>query len=199
MITLHDLVLCDLMEEGHEIFFHFKSFYFEGTVSGLGCIYNTRANGNTIFHDRMAFENVSEWADALIQNVAKEYVTRFSSFKRICHKQSGLSLHTLRQLYNHFTYGKLPLTNQTIITLRECLTSTLTHIKKLENVIQEQRQYIEGQTSCIPTQHIIKPTCIQKIEYMHNRYLKNNFSSKSGSLEQGKAAKKFSPAILQNE
>jgi len=171
MITLHDLLLCDLIAENNDIYFHFKHNYFEGKISSLGCIYETHANGNMIFHDRQAFDNVSEWADACIQNVAKEYVTRFSSWKRISHKQSGLSLFTLRQLYNHFAYGKLPVTNATITTLRQCLTTSIVHIERLEQRLKEQQDYIDGTLSYLEHKIISKPKSLQCIEYMHNKYL----------------------------
>ncbi len=171
MITLHDLLLCDLIEENHDIFFYFKSHYFEGKLSSLGCIFETYADGNKIFHERQAFDNVSEWADACIQNIAKEYVTRFSSWKRISHKQSGLSLFTLRQLYNQFAYGKLPVTNATITTLRQCLTTTLIHIKELEEKVKQQNDYIDGKVSYIERKVISKPKSLQAIEFMHNKYL----------------------------
>jgi hypothetical protein len=177
MISLHDLVLSDLVSAGHEIFFYFKSHYFEAKVSSLGCIYETRANGNHIFQDRLAFESLAEWSDACIQNVAKEYVTRFSSWKRISHKESGLSLHTLRQLYSNFSYGKLPCTNQTLVTFKACLSSCLEHIDNLENIIKEQRDYIHGNTSFVPEQRILKPQCLKKIEFLHNNYLKVNAMS----------------------
>ena len=174
MITLHDLVLCDLFTKDDDIFFDYKDIYFEGKVSALGCIYETQANGNTIFHDRQAFDNVSEWADACIQNIAKEYVTRFSSWKRISHKQSGLTLHTLKQLYTNFATGKLPVTNQTMTTLRECLTTSLVHIQKLEMIIQKQNQYINGMVSHYDRTPLSKPKSLLCIEFMHNKYLMEN-------------------------
>ena len=172
MITLHDLILCDLMGEDHDIYFLYgKTYYFEGKVSKLGCIYKTMVNGNQIFHDRQPFDNVSEWADACIQNIAKEYVTRFSSWKRISHKQSGLSLFTLKQLHNHFAYGKLPVTNQTITTMRQCLTSSLVHIDKLKKHIDLLQDYINGNTSYVEPSTISEPSCLKKIQFMHNKYL----------------------------
>ena len=177
MITLHDLILSDLMSKDDFIYFHFKTHHFQGKLSALGCIYETRANGTLIFHDRNAFDNISEWADNCIQNIAKEYVTRFSSWKRISHENSGLSLHTLRQLYNHFACGKLPLTNQTLTTFRECLTSSLVYISKLEAKLKHQHEYIKGNLNCYDNTPVYKPKCLQKIEYMHNDFLMKKFST----------------------
>ena len=119
MITLHDLINCDLMGKNHHVYFHFKSYYFKGTISELGCIYETYCDDNQVFHERNPFDSISEWADACIQELCNEYVTRFSAWKRISHQESGLTLYTLRQLYNQFANGNAPITNQHISTMRQ--------------------------------------------------------------------------------
>ena len=60
MITLHDLINCDLMGKNHHVYFHFKSYYFKGTISELGCIYETYCNDNQVFHERNPFDSISE-------------------------------------------------------------------------------------------------------------------------------------------
>lgn len=176
MITLHDLICCDLISKEHHVYFHFKQNYFESTISEMGCIYNTFLNGTMVFHDRSPFDSISEWADACIQELCKEYVTRFSAWKRISHKESGLSLHTLRQLYNQFANGKVPITNQTMTTLRQCLTSSLNYIKVLELELKLTKNYINGHTSQLDNHVIQKPVALEKIIFLHNKYLQDNNS-----------------------
>jgi len=174
MITLHDLICSDLLSPDDHVYFHFKQNYFEGTISEFGCIYDTFLNNTKVFHERNPFDSISEWADACIQELCKEYVTRFSAWKRISHKESGLSLHTLRQLYNQFANGKVPITNQTITTLRQCLTSSINYIKLLESKIEKMKNYINGLSCQMENSVIQKPVSLEKIIYLHNRYLQDN-------------------------
>ncbi len=178
MITLHDLICCSLISQGDHIYFHFKQNYFEATVSAFGCIYDTLLNNRKVFHERAPFDSISEWADSCIQELCKEYVTRFSAWKRISHKESALSLHTLRQLYNQFAHGKVPITNQTMTTLRQCLTLSLDYIANLESHVQSLQHYISGRTSQLDHKVIQKPNALKKLSFLHDKYLEENNKKK---------------------
>mgnify|MGYP001175124781 CR=1 FL=1 len=174
MITLHDLINCDLMGKNHHVYFHFKSYYFKGTISELGCIYETYCDDNQVFHERNPFDSISEWADACIQELCNEYVTRFSAWKRISHQESGLTLYTLRQMYNQFANGKVPITNQTITTMRQYLTSTIVYIETLEKQIASLQNYIDGSSSVINYKIVQRPMALKQLTVMHNTYLQEN-------------------------
>ena len=174
MITLYDLINCDLMGKNHHVYFHFKSYYFKGTISELGCIYETYCNDNQVFHERNPFDSISEWADACIQELCNEYVTRFSAWKRISHQESGLTLYTLGQMYNQFANGKVPITNQTITTMRQYLTSTIVYIETLEKQIESLQNYIDGSSSVINYKIVQRPTALKQLTVMHNKYLQEN-------------------------
>ena len=174
MITLNDLILCDLISKDHHVYFHFQSYYFQGVVSEVGCIYKTFCNGTQVFHERMPFDSLNDWADSCIQELCNLYVTRFSAWKRISHQESGLTLYTLRQLYNQFCNGKLPITQQTITTLRQHLSATLTHIETLEKQNKKLWQYINGMTSSIDCEAIPKSNALKSLTQMHNTYLMEN-------------------------
>lgn len=165
------------MSKDHHVYFHFKSFYFEGVVSEVGCIYETYSNGTKVFHERLPFDSITDWADSCIQELCNDFVTRFSAWRRISHKESGLTLYTLRQMYNQFANGKLPITAQTITTLRQYLSASLAHTEKLERQNKELRKYIDGLTSTIDEEMIQKPNGLKTLTMMHNRYLLVNNSS----------------------
>ena len=101
-------------------------------------------------------------------------MTRFSAWKRISHQESGLTLYTLRQMYNQFANGKVPITNQTITTMRQYLTSTMVYIELLEKKIQSLQNYIDGSSSVINYDIVQRPMALKQLTVMHNKYLQEN-------------------------
>ncbi len=47
--------------------------------------------------DRSGFSSLTDWCDSCIQELLSEYVTRFSSWKRVKHKATGAPMSMLRQ------------------------------------------------------------------------------------------------------
>lgn len=48
------------------------------------------------FTDRQGFASLTDWCDSCIQEMASEYVTRFSSWKRVKHGKTGHPMSMLR-------------------------------------------------------------------------------------------------------
>lgn len=48
------------------------------------------------FTDRQGFASLTDWCDSCIQEMASEYVTRFSSWKRVKHQKTGHPMSMLR-------------------------------------------------------------------------------------------------------
>lgn len=53
-------------------------------------------NFEPCFTDRQGFASLTDWCDSCIQEMASEYVTRFSSWKRVKHQKTGHPMSMLR-------------------------------------------------------------------------------------------------------
>ena len=102
MKTLESLICCHLLHENEKIYFCFKSHTFTGQISSTGLIYQCRwkkPNGDDsyVFFDRAGFSSLTSWTDACIQELLHEYVTRFSSWKRVKCVRTNTPLGALRE------------------------------------------------------------------------------------------------------
>jgi hypothetical protein len=103
MLVLQQLVLSGSISADDTLYFIFKNYNFECKVSKLGLLYAcTYAHEHktrvACFLDRGGFSSLTDWADCCLQDLACEYVTRFSSWKRIRHKKSRRLLSEIRDL-----------------------------------------------------------------------------------------------------
>ena len=95
--TLQRLLAAGLVHGNDEIFFKFKGHSFSANVVAGGLIARCQWNGNDVLQDKVAFTTLTDWCDTCIQELVHEYVTRFSSWKRVRHKPTGNSFAQLRQ------------------------------------------------------------------------------------------------------
>lgn len=175
MINLYNLIQNGLIEDGHTIYFHYKGNLFEGKINALGVIYQScvsQSDGHKvkIFRNRLPFESLSNWADSCIQDICKEYVTRFSAWKRLKHKESGLSMQSLRYMYNQFFLQRLPLTNISVNTLRQYVSVFLKHIEELNEEIYQWGNYVDGYQDNIPKK-TIPPVHLEMIKANYSKFL----------------------------
>ena len=174
MITLYNLIEQGLVYEGNTICFNYKGNSFEGIVNAIGVIYKSFVTKDNIkieiFKDRLPFESLSNWSDSCIQDICKEYVTRFSSWKRLRHKESGLSMQNLRHMYNQFFLNRVPLTNISLNTLRQYVSVFLKHIENLENEIQGWENYSDG-FSALPPQKTVAPVHMKMLKVNYSKFL----------------------------
>ena len=134
-------------------------------------IHETRCNDIMVFLNKMPFENLTEWADACIQEIAKEYITRFSAWKRCTHKNSGLVLNNLRQLCGIFAVPKIPVTNATITTLQQTISLLLKHVDVLKQQNKSYEKYIYGEADDFDENKFELPDSILTIAKFYDGYV----------------------------
>ena len=172
-MSLIHLLTASLISAGDEIFFYFKDHHFSGFVNPLGMIYETRCNEIMVFLNKMPFENLTEWADACIQEIAKEYIPRFSAWKRCTHKNSGLVLNNLRQLCGIFAVPKIPVTNATITTLQQTISLLLKHVDVLKQHNKSYEKYIYGESDYFHENKFELPNSILTIAKLYDGYVRD--------------------------
>ncbi|MAU13947.1 MAG: hypothetical protein CMH46_00220 [Muricauda sp.] len=170
-MSLIHLINASLISKNDEIYFHFKEKYYVGTIDELGMVFKTTCNGVEVFIGNLPFENLTDWADACIQEISKEYITRFSAWKRCTHKNSGLVLNNLRQLCNVFTVPKIPVTNGTIVTLQQTISLLLKNVDALEAQNKSYRKYIYAESENFDEIPITLPASVLTVAKLYDKYL----------------------------
>ena len=94
--TLKDLVDYSLVNNGDQLSFTFKNHVFSASLFKGGLLGHCRWNDTPVFEDRSGFTSLTDWSDTCIQECLNEFVTRFSSWKRVRHVATGTPLHMLR-------------------------------------------------------------------------------------------------------
>ena len=94
--TLKDLVDFSLVNSGDKLSFTFKNHSFSARLFTGGLLGHCTWNNQSVFEDRSGFTSLTDWSDTCIQECLHEFVTRFSSWKRIKHVATGTPLHMLR-------------------------------------------------------------------------------------------------------
>ena len=94
--TLQRLLANGLVHGNDDISFNFKGHTFSAKIVQGGLIAHCTWNGAAVLQDKVAFTTLTDWADTCIQELVNEYVTRFSSWKRVRHLPTGNSFAQLR-------------------------------------------------------------------------------------------------------
>jgi len=92
---LSRLLEAGLVRVGDKIAFTFKRHKFAATITEGGIIGQCTWNNNAI--QQSGFKTLTEWCDTCIQELIHEYVTRFSSWKRVRHVPTQRSFTQLRE------------------------------------------------------------------------------------------------------
>jgi hypothetical protein len=95
--TLQRLLSAGVIHAGDGIAFHFKGNDFQAAVCAGGLISHCTWNSAPVLQDKIAFSTLTDWCDTCIQELLSEYVTRFSSWKRVRHVATGTPLSQLRE------------------------------------------------------------------------------------------------------
>jgi hypothetical protein len=180
MITLHDLVETKVLRAGDCLSFSYKGHAFSARVDCNGVLGHFRHNSVPVFSTRLPFDSLSVWADNCIQELAKEYVTRFSAWKRVKHEQSGLCMNTLRQLYSQFCLPKPPVTAHSLASLRQYVSVLLNYNKKLERILRQWERFQVGVSKQPPEAITYRPSVIVNIDNTHKRYVKGKVKAEAG-------------------
>jgi len=171
MIALHDLVRSRILSPDDHLCFRYKNYLFSCQVDGEGVMYNFQANQQRVFCNRLPFDSISTWADCCIQQVAKEYVTRFSSWKRVRHLESGLCMNSLRQMHSQFALPKAPVTANSISSLRQYISALTNYTRKLEQSVEHWQRFQCGQERRPPETIFCKPSSVHQIMTLDERFL----------------------------
>lgn len=94
--VLQRLIDASLLRVGDTIEFKFKRHQFTAVVSEGALLSHCTWNGNPI--EQTGFQTLTDWCDTCIQEILQEYVTRFSSWKRVRHVRTQRSFTQLREL-----------------------------------------------------------------------------------------------------
>ena len=81
--TLQKLLETGLVCDSDEISFQFKGHTFGARLMPGGLISHCTWNSEAVLQDKVAFTTLTDWCDTCIQELVDEYVTRFSSWKRV--------------------------------------------------------------------------------------------------------------------
>ena len=93
---LNRLLGSGLISAGDAITFNFKKDTFAAKVVDGGLIAQCTMNGDSV--KMPPFKTLTDWCDTCIQELLHEYVTRFSSWKRVKHGPTGRTFTQLREL-----------------------------------------------------------------------------------------------------
>ena len=100
--TLYDILKHKMINVGDSIEFSFKQHFFRAKIIRGGLIsqckvYRPRVQeGETILTHHSSFSSLTSWTEACLQDILEEYFTRYSSWKRVYHIESGRTLGELR-------------------------------------------------------------------------------------------------------
>lgn len=109
--TLRDLVCHGLVKSGDSLGFTFKRYEFKAKLMDGGILAFCTFDGKPVFRDRPGFTSLTDWSDTCIQECLQEFVTRFSSWKRIRHCTTGTPMFVLRaQLWETRSASRSPQT-----------------------------------------------------------------------------------------
>ena len=99
-MSLSDMLHHKLVHEDDTVFFTFKGNEFTAKIlrGGLigGCEMTTCGKTKEILRGNTAFSSLTAWTEACLQDVLEEYYTRYSSWKRVNHKESKRTMGDLR-------------------------------------------------------------------------------------------------------
>ena len=96
--VLQKLLDSGVIHKGDAIQFQFKKDSFAAVIADGGFIGHSTMNGKAV--EFSGFKTLTDWCDSCIQELVHEYVTRFSSWKRVKHVPTGKSFTQLRDALN---------------------------------------------------------------------------------------------------
>ena len=94
--ALYCLVHDGFVKSGDVFQFKFKDHEFSSIITHGGILKECTWNGDRVFSERDGFITLTDWTDSCIQECAEEFVTRFSSWRRVRHAATGRPLYCIR-------------------------------------------------------------------------------------------------------
>lgn len=134
---LQKLLDANLVHVGDPVAFTFKKHRFTGVISEGALITQCTWNDKPV--EQSGFKTLTDWCDTCIQELVHEYVTRFSSWKRVRHVPTQRSFTQLREAMAGLTSAKPKCTcAETRVQQR--------HIARLEQQILQLRAQLKPAT-----------------------------------------------------
>lgn len=137
-MSLVDMISHKLVAVGDTVFFTFKNTYFSAKILAGGligeCYMNRNGRLERILTSVTAFGSLTAWTEAALQDVLEEYYTRYSSWKRVSHKESKRSMGELREQCKLLS-KKRKREDETVELYKE--------IYRLQQTIVDMKQHIE--------------------------------------------------------
>jgi len=105
MASLHDLVRNGMVHVGDQVEFTFKGNHFtsrilRGGLLGDFFLQKTHESApSKVLKNTIAFNSLTAWTEACLQDVLEEYYTRYSSWKRVYHVNTRRSMGDIRDQY----------------------------------------------------------------------------------------------------
>lgn len=100
-MSLVDMIFHKLVAVDDTVFFTFKNTYFSAKILAGGligdCYMNRTGRLERILTSVTAFGSLTAWTESCLQDCLEEYYTRYSSWKRVSHKESKRSMGELRE------------------------------------------------------------------------------------------------------
>jgi len=141
-MSLSDMLHHKLVHENDTVFFTFKGNHFTAKIlrGGLigSCEITTCGKTRKILEGVTAFTSLTAWTEACLQDVLEEYYTRYSSWKRVNHKESKRSMGDLRDQCKLLTKKRkredeVPELYKEIYRLQQKIVDMKMHIEQWEN------------------------------------------------------------------
>ena len=101
MATLNDMLLAELIKIGDTIEFTFKGNTFTAKILRGGLIgkcqqQTLHEDAKDVLTNTVGFSSLTAWTESCLQDLLEEYYTRYSSWKRVFHRESKRSMSDLR-------------------------------------------------------------------------------------------------------
>ena len=141
--TLRDLVSHGIVKSGDILGFTFKRHTFKAKLLDGGILGFCTFDDQTVFTNRPGFTSLTDWSDTCIQECLHEFVTRFSSWKRIRHEATGTPMFVLR--------SKLWEQRAAVRSSQNITETDLLNEKRRNVFLQQRIKELESQLHRAPT------------------------------------------------
>ncbi len=136
---------------GDSIFFDFKGNHFSAHFSEGGILHdcwwkNGSGEAKQIFKNR-TFVTLSDWTESCIQDMLQEYSTRYSSWKRVTHTNTGKTLDEIWK--GHMEQRLKSVKKPTVTQLRQLNERLMEKLAKAKEKIKDPSSAQDGDTAAV--------------------------------------------------
>lgn len=136
-MSLQDMLHHKLVAPNDTVQFVFKGHCFRAKILRGGLIGECSCNNIPILMTVTAFSSLTAWTEACLQDHLEEYYTRYSSWKRVLHKESKRSMGDLRDQCKLLSKKRkrdeeIPELYKEIYRLQQTIVEMKQHIEKWE-------------------------------------------------------------------